>query len=46
MKANEDCQLFQCSRCLVIVYCSKVHQKEDWVDPKKPHKAWCYKTPW
>ncbi|KZT50240.1 hypothetical protein CALCODRAFT_513413 [Calocera cornea HHB12733] len=26
--------------------CSKKHQTEDWNDKVRPHKAWCYKTPW
>ncbi|KZO94377.1 hypothetical protein CALVIDRAFT_539113 [Calocera viscosa TUFC12733] len=45
-KTIENAQLFQCSRCEVVLYCSKRHQKEDWQDSRRPHKAWCYKTLW
>ncbi|KZO94388.1 hypothetical protein CALVIDRAFT_224199 [Calocera viscosa TUFC12733] len=45
-KTIETSQLFQCSRCKTVLYCSKIHQKEDWFDSKRPHKAWCYRTPW
>ncbi|KZO94386.1 hypothetical protein CALVIDRAFT_539122 [Calocera viscosa TUFC12733] len=38
--------LFQCSRCKTVLYCSKAHQIEDWNDSQRPHKAWCYRTPW
>jgi len=39
-------QMYLCSRCGVVIYCSKRHQTEDWEDERRPHKAWCYKTPW
>ncbi|KZT50238.1 hypothetical protein CALCODRAFT_504933 [Calocera cornea HHB12733] len=42
----ENVKLFQCSRCKVVLYCSKSHQVEDWQDYRRPHKAWCYKTSW
>ncbi|KZO94391.1 hypothetical protein CALVIDRAFT_600035 [Calocera viscosa TUFC12733] len=45
-KTIETSQLFQCSRCKTVLYCSKAHQKEDWSDAERPHKAWCYRTPW
>ncbi|KZT50567.1 hypothetical protein CALCODRAFT_504565 [Calocera cornea HHB12733] len=45
-KMIDNATLFQCSRCKVVLYCRKAHQKEDWQDCRRPHKAWCYKTPW
>ncbi|KZO94387.1 hypothetical protein CALVIDRAFT_224204 [Calocera viscosa TUFC12733] len=45
-KTIETSQLFQCSRCKTVLYCSKAHQKEDWSDKERPHKGWCYRTPW
>jgi len=45
-KTTENAQLFKCSRCEVVLYCSKRHQIEDREDSTRPHKAWCYKTWW
>jgi len=45
-KTPETAQMFQCSRCHVVIYCSKKHQVDDWQDSIRPHKAWCYKTQW
>lgn len=30
-------KLFKCTKCLVMLYCSRDHQKIDW----KAHKKWC-----
>ena len=34
----QDVELFRCSRCKVMLYCSKEHQRQDWEDD---HKVWC-----
>lgn len=45
-KTCSNAQLFQCSRCMVVLYCSKKHQIEDWEDLEAPHGPVCYRTRW
>ncbi|KAF8969649.1 hypothetical protein BDZ97DRAFT_1794477 [Flammula alnicola] len=33
-----------CGRCQTVRYCCPDHQKAHWIDPREPHKSFCFKA--